>query len=123
VQLAALANCRVVATASSSNHNLLKSFGAEAVFDYKDPSVVDKIRAHVNDALELSADCVSQLDTAKLVGECLSSEKGGRVSVILPVKGGEGSGMRKDVEYVFTMVYDIIGQVCTNRLVSHFHDV
>jgi NADPH:quinone reductase-like Zn-dependent oxidoreductase len=111
VQLAALAHSRVIATASSSSHDLVKSLGAEAVFDYKDPSVVDKIRAHAGGALELAADCVSQQDTAKLVGESLSSEKGGRVAVILPVKGGEENGMRKDVEYGFTTVYQLIGQV------------
>jgi NADPH:quinone reductase-like Zn-dependent oxidoreductase len=100
----------VIATASVSNYDLVKSVGAEAVFDYKDPDVASKIRAHVDD-MEQAADCISRQDTARQVGECLSSKKGGRVAVILPVRTDEESEMRKDVEYVISWTYDLMGQV------------
>lgn len=35
---------RVVSTASPKNHELVKSFGADEVFDYRDPEVAEKIR-------------------------------------------------------------------------------
>lgn len=45
VQLAKLSNFTVIATASPKNHELLKSFGASHCFDYRDPDVVNKIKA------------------------------------------------------------------------------
>jgi hypothetical protein len=39
----------VVTTASPKNHDLVKSFGADAVFDYRDPDVVQKIKDWAGD--------------------------------------------------------------------------
>jgi NADPH:quinone reductase-like Zn-dependent oxidoreductase len=43
VQLAAASGARVISTASTHNHDLVKSVGADLVFDYKSPTVVDDI--------------------------------------------------------------------------------
>lgn len=45
VQLARAAGYRVFATASSRHHDRIRDLGAEAVFDYRDPDVVDQIVA------------------------------------------------------------------------------
>lgn len=43
IQLARAAGYRVITTASPRNHERLLALGAEAVFDYRDPAVVDRI--------------------------------------------------------------------------------
>lgn len=48
IQLAHAAGYTVIATASPHNFEYVKSLGAEAVFDYKDTSVVQKIITYLN---------------------------------------------------------------------------
>lgn len=43
IQLAVASGAKVVATASRHNHELVKSWGASAVVDYKSPSVVEDV--------------------------------------------------------------------------------
>ena len=45
VQIAASLGARVVAVASSSNHDLLRELGASEAFDYHDPTWVDQVSA------------------------------------------------------------------------------
>ena len=49
IKLASLLGYRVVTTASPHNFELVKSLGALAVFDYKDPNVSMKIREWIRD--------------------------------------------------------------------------
>jgi NADPH:quinone reductase-like Zn-dependent oxidoreductase len=49
IKLASLLGYRVVTTASLHNFELVKSLGASAVFDYKDPDVSTKIQGWVKD--------------------------------------------------------------------------
>ena len=49
IKLASLLGYRVVTTASPHNFELVKSLGASAVFDYKDPKVSTKIQEWIKD--------------------------------------------------------------------------
>ena len=49
IKLASLLGYRVVTTASPHNFELVKSLGASAVFDYKDPEVSTKIQEWIKD--------------------------------------------------------------------------
>lgn len=49
VQLARASGYTVLATAGATNHELVRSLGAEAVFDYRQPDVDDKILATLGD--------------------------------------------------------------------------
>jgi len=49
IKLASLLGYRVVTTASPHNFELVKSLGASAVFDYKDPDVPTKIQEWIKD--------------------------------------------------------------------------
>lgn len=66
VELAKLANpgAPVITTASPRNHELLKSLGADAVFDYKDPDVSQKIKDWVKEngyeGIEKAYDTISE---------------------------------------------------------------
>lgn len=50
IQLAVASGLKVVATASTSNHDLVRSLGASAVFDYKSSSVVEDILSKIKES-------------------------------------------------------------------------
>ncbi|EGD74042.1 zinc-binding oxidoreductase CipB, variant [Salpingoeca rosetta] len=64
VQLAKACGLKVVATASKRNFELVKTYGADAVFDYHSASVIDDIKAACNDTLTLAFDAVGKVDEA-----------------------------------------------------------
>ncbi|KAJ3303846.1 hypothetical protein HDV03_003415 [Kappamyces sp. JEL0829] len=80
VQLAKLSNIRVVATASPHSHDLLRSLGAEAVFDYRDADVVQKIRAWADNELVYGLDCISEDSTVPLASQSMT---GGQLVLLL----------------------------------------
>lgn len=95
----------MIATASPANHALVKNLGAEAVFDYKDPGVSSKIKQYTNGKLEYAVDCISEGSTPTQICGCLA-EKGGKVAVILPVKG---ELPRSDVRFIHSLAYTLLG--------------
>ena len=51
--------CIPITTCSPHNFDLVKSYGAEQVYDYHDPaSSVDQIKAYTGNALDYALDCV-----------------------------------------------------------------
>ncbi|KAK4507637.1 hypothetical protein PRZ48_001372 [Zasmidium cellare] len=104
VQYAALTGYRVIATASEHNYSLLKTLGAEEVFDYKDPSCGEKIRSYTNDSLTLALDCIAEGDSPPICCAAISS-KGGSISYLLRT-----SHPRTDVENKYRAGYTVIGE-------------
>lgn len=70
MQLAHLAGYRVVATASPRNHALLRSLGADAVVDRRDPEAEALVRAAAGAGLRYALDTVSP-DTAEACARLL----------------------------------------------------
>ncbi|TFY76299.1 hypothetical protein EWM64_g7715 [Hericium alpestre] len=60
VQFAKLSGLKVFATASPKNHALVKSLGADEVFDYHDPEVGAKIKAATGGKLTHAVDCIAE---------------------------------------------------------------
>ncbi|KAH8690182.1 chaperonin 10-like protein [Talaromyces proteolyticus] len=89
VQLAAAAGLNVISTASAHNHELVKSIGASAVFDYNSPTVVDDIAsalasadvAGVYDAISLP----SSFEPIKAILEKINAKVG--IATVLPYSG------------------------------------
>jgi len=104
IQLAKLSGLQVITTASPKNHSLMKSLGADAVFDYRDPDVSEKIKAYTGNRLSRAIDCISEGDTPKQVAASLNSE-GGFVTVVLPAEV-PGDNVQSD----FPLVYTLHGQ-------------
>jgi len=103
VQLGKVSGYKVVTTASESNWPLLKSFGVDEVFDYKDPEVAQKIQKVTNDELELALDCVCNEESPSLIAKAMSSKKGGAIVCVL---GGEEIPLpRADVKTIPTLLY------------------
>lgn len=108
VQLAKLSGYKVVTLASPRNHALLTSLGADLVFDYRDPQVVEKIKKGTGDKIHVAVDTISEPDTQVTTVRVLAESKPGKVIVILPVIEG-ARNFRKDVEIIATFVPSAYG--------------
>ncbi|THZ15904.1 GroES-like protein [Aureobasidium pullulans] len=104
VQYAKLSGLEVIAICSPHNWDLVKSLGADATFDYKDPECSKKIREHTKDNLKHAFDCISEGSSPDICGNALSS-KGGVISFLLPAKSS-----REDVEDKSTLGYTVVGE-------------
>jgi len=91
INLAKRAGLKIVTTASPHNHALVKSLGADAAFDYKDPEVVQKIKdwAQPHGGITIALDSISERGSTKLVIDSFGGNSG-KVVHILAVKPEEG---------------------------------
>ncbi|TFK68251.1 GroES-like protein [Pluteus cervinus] len=79
---------KVVATASPHNHEAVKALGANAVFDYRSPTLTQDIAKFVggNGKIKLVVDAISNEVTLKIVSDIVDEE--GVVALLLPIKKG-----------------------------------
>lgn len=94
VQIAALSGWKVIATASPQHHKWLRRLGATAIFDYRDPDVVDKIRRASKASglvLRKAVDSISEESTIRLVAAALEAAgcDGGCIATMVPRPVGE----------------------------------
>ncbi|GLA72630.1 hypothetical protein AtubIFM55763_003512 [Aspergillus tubingensis] len=104
IQFAKLSGLRVVTTCSEPNRAWMHELGADAVFDYHDPHVGDRIREFTDDTVELAFDTISTNQTAAICAAAISSS-GGCYNALLDVRCPRG-----DVDTHVSMAYDIIGE-------------
>ncbi|KAF2144076.1 uncharacterized protein K452DRAFT_246233 [Aplosporella prunicola CBS 121167] len=84
VQLAAASGVQVVATASSRNHDYVKSLGASKVIDYNSPSVEDDVVAALKEGDFAGVyDSISTPDTFKHIGTIVDKLGGGKIACVL----------------------------------------
>ncbi|KAI9456063.1 dehydrogenase [Lactarius psammicola] len=105
IQFAKLGGLRVITTASPKNFDLVKGLGADEVFDYRDESVVENIRATTGNALDIAVDTISDGKTPEQVTSAIG-DKGGKVAIILPYESP-----RSDVKVKFSMAPDLLDRV------------
>lgn len=86
IQLAVAAGLEVVTTASTANHDLMKSLGASHVFDYHDSDVSEKLFEVLRDG-DLVVDAISTKETQTTCGEILGRLGGGTLPVMQPQAG------------------------------------
>ncbi len=90
-------------TCSSRNFELVKSLGAAAAFDYKDPDCAAQIRTFTHNDLKYVWDTISLPATAQLCADVISP--GGRYGAILTVEFP-----RKDVKCTNSLGYTAAGE-------------
>lgn len=105
VQFAKLAGFRVISTASLKNIELVKSLGADEVFDYEDPRTPAKIFEATGGNLRYAVDCICVRSTPDQVAMSMSKE-GGKVAVLLPYES-----KRENITTVFNVAYTIFEKV------------
>ncbi|RHZ54029.1 zinc-binding alcohol dehydrogenase family protein [Aspergillus thermomutatus] len=66
IQLLRLAGFAPLATSSPGHFELVKSYGATAVFDYTSPSCASDIRTYTKNNLRYALDCVTTVESMKL---------------------------------------------------------
>ena len=74
---------RPIATCSPHNFDLVKSYGAEEVFDYRSPTCVAEIKKHTKNSLKYVLDCISEPETMQFCYECIG-RLGGRYTALEP---------------------------------------
>jgi NADPH:quinone reductase-like Zn-dependent oxidoreductase len=105
IQYARLSGCsKIITTCSPQNFDLVKSLGADAAFDYKDPDCAQKIREYTKDSLTHSLDCISSKESAEICSQAIGS-KGGAVCYLLSIKHD-----REDVEVKVVLGYTVMGE-------------
>jgi NADPH:quinone reductase-like Zn-dependent oxidoreductase len=83
IQLLKLSNLRPIATCSPQHNDLILSYGAEKVFDYRSATCAQEIRAHTKNALAYALDCITVPSTMKLCYEAIG-RAGGRYTALDP---------------------------------------
>ncbi|KAF1931100.1 GroES-like protein [Didymella exigua CBS 183.55] len=82
IQLAKAFGWKVVTTTSPHSYDLVKSYGADAVFDYRDKNIgLEIAKAHPD--IKIAVDCYSEGKSTKTCDVVLGS-KGGQVITLLP---------------------------------------
>src|SRR6202022_2648875 len=72
VQIAKLVEppIRVLATASTSNHSLLRSLGADSVFDYRSPNWIEDVKEASAGGIDFALDCISEDKSTGMISQC-----------------------------------------------------
>ncbi|KAJ5684207.1 Protein TOXD [Penicillium maclennaniae] len=104
IQFAMLSGYKVLTTCSPHNFDFVRSLGADAVFDYKDPQSPEEIRKLTNNNLKLVFDCISLGPSAAFCDKAISTE-GGEYTALLPI-----NIERANVNDRSTLAYTVIGE-------------
>ncbi|UNI18201.1 hypothetical protein JDV02_004483 [Purpureocillium takamizusanense] len=83
MQLLKLSGLRVIATCSPHNFALVRSYGADAVFDYRAPLCTDDIRNYTHNSLRFALDCISEPETMQFCYACIGRQ-GGKYTALEP---------------------------------------
>jgi NADPH:quinone reductase-like Zn-dependent oxidoreductase len=103
IQLAKAAGCTVVTTASPHSFDLVKKYGADAVYNYRSPTVVEEIVKDYPD-MSKAVDCFSEGKSTTVCAEVIK-KKGGKVITLLP----NGKSKFPNVTYDLVMAYTALG--------------
>jgi NADPH:quinone reductase-like Zn-dependent oxidoreductase len=102
IQLAKRAGLKVVVTASPRSFDLVKRYGADAVYDYRSPTAAAEIaKAYPN--ITRALDCFSEGSSTAF---CANAMKTGEVITLLD----RGKSHKPDIEYKYLMVYTVFGR-------------
>ncbi|KAK1518100.1 TOXD [Colletotrichum paranaense] len=104
IQLAKLAGYTVVTTASPHSSDLVKSYGADHVFNYKSENWVQEVVSTFPD-INLALDCISEKGTGPLTAKVLQAN-GGKVVTLLD----QGESKVPGVKYDMIMLYTVFGK-------------
>ncbi|KAJ6149624.1 hypothetical protein N7471_000823 [Penicillium samsonianum] len=103
IQIAKAAGYRVVTTASPRSFDLVKAYGATAVFDYRSATVAaDVVKAYPK--ISKAVDCFSEGKSTSVCAEVLKNT-GGTVVTLLP----NGKSSVSGVAYEMVMAYTMFG--------------
>ena len=105
---------KVITTASPKHNELLKSLGADHVFNYNDKEVIEKIRTAGEGKIHFALDTVSSLETFQSVYDATSGTNEGTVAIdnllLLNSEQIETDNSRTNVKFGKTFVHTASGK-------------
>ncbi|TEA17828.1 Trans-enoyl reductase lepG [Colletotrichum sidae] len=104
IQIAKLAGYTVVTTASPRSTDLVKKYGADAVFNYQDPNVAQNIVQQYPE-ISIAVDCFSEGRSFDICDDVLKNKKGKLVALLPPAKP-----KHPGVEHELIMSYTLHGR-------------
>jgi len=107
IQLAHLAGYKVITAASPRSHDITKSLGADAVFDYHDEEIVSKVKNVSGDSIRVALDTFSE-GVSQIITVNVIAPAGGKVITILSVST-EAAELRPEVTIASTFFYYVFG--------------
>ncbi|KIJ39290.1 hypothetical protein M422DRAFT_32775 [Sphaerobolus stellatus SS14] len=108
IQLAKISGYKVVTVASPHNYELVKSLGADLVFDYHDKDAVKKIKEATEDSIHHALDTHAQGGSQMFTIATLAPGPGG-MTCILPVDEA-AQKYRPDINVIYTLLYTVLGR-------------
>ena len=96
-------NFEIITTCSPRNFALVRSYGADHVFDYNDPKAMDLVKSQTHGTVKLCVDCISTDSSAAFCAAVLAP--GATYSSI-----GMSRCPRDDVKTEQTMGYSFLGE-------------
>ncbi|KAH9844379.1 GroES-like protein [Rhodofomes roseus] len=108
IQLARIAGYKVVTVASPRNHEVLKSLGADAVFDYNDPDVIAKIKETTGDSLHVAFDTISVHDSQVLTVKTFAPGPGKLIVIQQPEEDAKKLNSKVTIQH--TLIYTALGK-------------
>ncbi|TVY36832.1 Trans-enoyl reductase [Lachnellula subtilissima] len=108
IQLLRLSGLDPIATCSPHNFELVRSYGASAVFDYTDTNTSVAIKAHTRGRLKYVLDCISDEQSVRCCYGAIA-RTGGRYTS-LELVPDELLATRRAVQASFVMAFEVLGQ-------------
>ncbi|KAL4247135.1 zinc-containing alcohol dehydrogenase family protein [Abortiporus biennis] len=108
VNLAHLSGYKVVSVTSPKNFELVKSYGADAVFDYNDPDVIGKIKEATMNTIHNVYDAIGSESSQILSMKALAPGPGKIVVVRAPTEGAKAN-LPNHVQIIPTLIYTALG--------------
>ncbi|ABN65265.1 Zinc-binding oxidoreductase [Scheffersomyces stipitis CBS 6054] len=112
IQLAKLVyGLNVIATASSKNHEFLKSIGADATFDYKDVKVVEAIKTYAKGSILYALDTVASPTTFQATYDATEGAESVAIDNLLALNGSSiTTKPERKTTYGRTLAYTALGE-------------
>lgn len=110
LQVAKAAGLKTYALCSPKNCDLVKSFGADEVYDYRDPDASKKIKAASGGKIQAAVDTISEHGSVNIIVTALSPE-GGKIATILPYSDADKAVLGSKYVEEFSLAYDLITDV------------
>ncbi|EIN07943.1 GroES-like protein [Punctularia strigosozonata HHB-11173 SS5] len=108
IQLAHISGYRVVTTASPKNWDLVKSMGANAVIDYRDPDIVTKIKDITGNSFSLGLDTVGTVEGQQASFKAFGPAPGKLITISFLHESAQA--LRNDVELKGIILYTVGGR-------------
>jgi NADPH:quinone reductase-like Zn-dependent oxidoreductase len=110
VQLGRLSGLRVIAVASTRNHDLLRRLGADFTLDYHDENWVDRVKEITGDKLQYALDNIADGNSTEKIANALMRKDGAQLIALSPVDKASIRAVNPHVKAESMMAFTVFGR-------------